>query len=80
MLSLATIETQRQSLLLTVGFGAIRSFGICGDADGGGDPGNVDPTSNGLLFAGLDLPDLGQSETFTMFVDTGETRFFSLSI
>jgi hypothetical protein len=49
----------------------IDCFGICGDADGDGDPGRIFP-GLGTTFTAQDLPNLGGSETFSVVVDLNQ--------
>lgn len=46
----------------------IDCYGICGDADGDGDPGHTGPILAG--FGGVDHPDLAETESLSLLLDT----------
>ncbi|MFT7625930.1 MAG: hypothetical protein ACI9WU_005122 [Myxococcota bacterium] len=56
-----------------VGF---NTFGIAGDADGDGKPGSPGPALAGL--GGLDLPDMGGTESFALLLDTDEDGIWDI--
>lgn len=55
-------------------FVGIDCFGICGDADGNGDPATI------LQPQALDLPNLDQSETFSLMLDTNNDGSYDIIV
>ncbi|MCA9221461.1 MAG: hypothetical protein KDA71_14120, partial [Planctomycetales bacterium] len=63
------------SAMLDVLYVGYDCFGICGDADGDGDPGQTT-----LLSEGTDHPNLGGSETFTLMIDFDRDSSFDIVV
>ena len=56
----------------------IDTYGIALDVDGDGDPGNASPELQSL--SGLDLPDMGGTESFTVSFDIDEDGLYDVNV